>query len=209
MDSKLGTKSAEQPKADVKSRSMVELTGGKFIMGSDLHYREEAPARECLVEAFQLDVCAVTNQEFAEFISATNYVTTAEKIPDRIDCPDMPDEFFRAGSLVFFMPDKPVPLDEPRNWWRFVEAACWRHPEGPLSDLNGRESHPVVHVPYLDAFEFACWAGKSLPTEAEWEYAAVAGSQENVVFDGALLILGPAHFRIITSKVLTHPLLFQ
>lgn len=194
-----------ETKTDAISDRMAHIAGGNFIMGSDQYYREEAPARECSVESFRLDVCAVSNNEFAKFISATNYVTTAEKIPDRTNYPEMPEEFFSAGSLVFVMPDKPVPLDDTRNWWQFVEGACWRHPEGPDSHINGRGNHPVVHVSHSDAFEFAHWAGKSLPTEAEWEYAAAAGSQKDHSIEDTKINIWSGLFPHHNTKVTNPP----
>jgi len=162
-------------------------------MGSDHHYPEERPAHPQSVDRFGMCATTVTNREFAEFVSATGYKTTAE-IPLEADTGSpMPPEYFDAGSLVFRMTSSPVDLRDFRNWWTFVSGACWNSPEGPGSSIEGRQDHPVVHVSLLDALAFADWAELSLPSEAEWEFAARGGAKSEYPWGEELAPNGTAH----------------
>jgi sulfatase modifying factor 1 len=155
--------------------SMVWIPGGAFLMGSNSFYREERPVRGEVVDGFWMDTCPVTNAEFDQFVDATGYVTCAEREPDPATYPDADPALLVPGSLVFRKPDRPVSLRNNLAWWEYRPGANWKHPEGPGSSLMRREDHPVVHVAYEDACAYAKWAGKQLPTEAEWEFAARGG----------------------------------
>lgn len=130
------------------------------------------PIHRVYVDGFWMDQTEVTNEQFAEFVNATGYMTVAERTPDAKDFPGAPPENLVAGSVVFTPPASPVPLDNHYQWWNYVKGANWRHPTGPASNIDQRERFPVVHIAYEDAEAYAQWAGKRLPTEAEWEFAA-------------------------------------
>lgn len=156
------------------TKGMVRLAGGTFLMGSDEHYPEEGPAHRVAVDSFWIDQYPVTNQQFQRFVKATDYVTLAERQPNSDDYPGAIPELLIPGSLVFQQPNLPVNL-QTVSWWDYRPGANWRHPEGSGSSIKWRMDHPVVHIAYEDAEAYATWVGKSLPTEAQWEFAARGG----------------------------------
>jgi sulfatase modifying factor 1 len=186
-------KSVAYPLASAKSgrsqnapAGMVWIPGGRFWMGTD-HLEDAQPVHQVEVQGFWMDRTDVTNEQFDRFVKATGYLTIAERPLDQKEFPNLAPEDLAPGSVVFTQPDRPVSLDHPLAWWRFVRGANWRHPEGPNSDLRGKEKYPVVHIAWPDATAYAKWAGKRLPTEAEWEFAARGGlDRQNYVWGNQL-----------------------
>ena len=154
---------------------MIFVRGGAFIMGAAPMHDEEGPPQEVQVGDFWIDATEVTNAQFARFVEATGYVTLAERPLDPALYPGVPAQYLAPSSLVFVQPGGPVALTDPSAWWRVVPGADWRRPTGPGSSIDGLENAPVVHVGYDDAAAYAEWAGRVLPSEAEWEYAAQGG----------------------------------
>lgn len=169
---------------------MVKIPGGTFMMGGDNNQAspDELPKHKVTVDGFWMDETEVTNRQFAKFVEETGYITTAEIKPDWEELkkgappgtPKPPDSVLVAASLVFIPAEQQVNLNDYSEWWKWEKAANWKHPHGKGSDINGKEDYPVVHISYFDALAYCKWAGKRLPTEAEWEWAARGGLTNNI-----------------------------
>ncbi len=174
-----------QYSGDTSVAGMVLIPGGLFEMGGDNEQAspDEYPKHKVQVSPFYMDITEVTNAQFQKFVMATGYITTAEKKPDWEELkktvppgtPKPPDSLLQAASLVFKSSASPVDLNDYSQWWSWVKGANWKHPEGPNSSINGKDNYPVVQVSWDDAVAYCKWAGKQLPTEAEWEFAARGG----------------------------------
>ncbi|MHA4844928.1 formylglycine-generating enzyme family protein [Flavitalea antarctica] len=156
-------------------RDMVLITGGSFNMGSESFYPEEKPIHKVTVSSFYIDKYTVTNRQYQKFVDETGYITVAERPLNADDFPGIKPELLAPGALIFKKANGPVNLKSYYNWWAWMPGTNWKHPKGPESNISGMEDHPVVHVAYEDVESFAKWAGKELPTEAEWEFAARGG----------------------------------
>jgi len=182
--------SSLQFNGDTSTKGMIFINGGTFMMGGDNSQAsaDEYPKHKAQVDGFWMDATEVTNAQFQKFVEATHYITTAEKKPDWDEMKKTlppgtlkpPDSMLVAASLVFHQTSAPVDLNDYSQWWSWVKGADWKHPEGPQSNIKGKENYPVVQVSWYDAVAYCKWAGKRLPTEAEWEFAARGGLENNI-----------------------------
>ncbi len=184
------TRANELPPAGKAPEGMVLIPGGEFSMGSinpvglenggNQEMNDSRPVHRVYLDGFYMDASEVTNAQFTAFVNATGFVTTAERKPTKEEYPGVPEENLITGSVVFTPPNHKVPLDNFLQWWGYIPGADWKHPTGPGSTIVGKENYPVVQISWDDAVAYAKWAGKRLPTEAEWEFAARAGKTGNL-----------------------------
>ena len=175
MGSAMVTETSRAAGGPAPAPDMVWIPAGTFMMGSDNHYPEEAPAHKVSVDGFWIDRFTVTNRQFAQFVADTGHVTVAEQAPDPADYPGAKPEMLIPASAVFVAPTRRVDLANPYNWWTYVPGADWFHPQGPGSSVKDKPEHLVVQLAWADVEAFARWAGKQLPSEAEWQYVARGG----------------------------------
>ena len=188
----------------IARQGMVWIQGGTFLMGSDSHYPEEAPAHRVQVDGFWMDRFTVTNDDFERFVAATGYVTLAERPANPADYPGARPELLAPSSCMFKKPAGPVDLSNHYNWWVYVPGANWRRPRGPASTISKLGNHPVVHVAYEDVEAYAKWIGKALPTEAEWEFAARGGLEAAEYVWGNEMTPGGTHMANTWQGVFPH-----
>lgn len=176
---------AQQTLPEIRYADMTWIPGGEFLIGTNEReaYAHEKPAQRVFVSGFWMDSTEVTNSQFKEFVDSTGYKSVAERaISWRQLAPDTPldlaDSLLHPGSMVFIQPTEPILSNDVSQWWKFIHGTDWLHPEGPQSNLNGRWSHPVVHIAFEDADAFCSWKRKRLPTEAEWEFASRGGKNQ-------------------------------
>ncbi len=180
------TKSADGIDNNAENKNMVWVEGGEFIMGSK-EFKDAQPLHKVKVDGFWMDAHEVTNAQFAKFVKATGYMTVAERELNPADFPGVPLENLVPGSAVFNPPAHITTLNDPLQWWKYIAGANWKHPKGPGSDIKEKDNYPVVQVCYEDAAAYAKWAGKRLPTEAEWEFAARGKDEQLTYYWGASL----------------------
>lgn len=188
--SSTATDTPQIKKGEASTKGMVWIPQGEFLMGADNAQArsDEYPKHQVKVKGFWMDTHEVTNAQFRKFVEATGYITTAEKKPDWEELkkqlppgtPKPPDEVLVPSSLVFSPPEEPIELNNAAQWWQWVAGADWQHPEGPQSNIDGKDNYPAVHISWDDAVAYAKWAGKRLPTEAEWEWAARGGKPNTI-----------------------------